>query len=299
MEGPKGISKILCVLLICGIVGSMPRASAKRTERATPAGAGVTASVVARLERLVLNELDPGAELPSETDIARQLGVSRLTVREATRSLQARGLVEISQGRRPTVAHPNAGPIGDFFSTAVRRDPRRLMDLLEVRRAIEVQVASLAATRASRAAVSAMETSLHAMKEAPDDPVGFHDADIHFHESVAEGAGNQMLSFLIEALAEPLRSSRMRSMQGHLARGGTVGDVIDQHARILERIKARDSEGAAAAMREHLSQTARDLRTALALTERSTAETLDAPAADADTRRGIRLGGPSSGDVAS
>lgn len=227
----------------------------------------VTATVVERLEDLVFGEFEPGAQLPSESDLAAQLGVSRLTVREATKALQARGLVEIRQGKRPVVAHPNAGPIGDFFTAAVRRDPRRLMDLLDVRRALEMHIASLAAAHAGRAAISAMEMALDAMRAAGDDARVFHEADIHFHESLAVGAGNQMLSFLIEALEEPLRASRMRSLNGHIARGGTVGDVIEQHALILERVKARDAKGAAAAMSAHLEQTARDLKAALALTD--------------------------------
>jgi DNA-binding FadR family transcriptional regulator len=245
------------VLTSCILV-AVPKTPTSGSD-ARPA-AGVTASVVTHLEDLVLGELEPGAELPSESDLAAELGVSRLTVREATKSLQARGLIDVRQGRRPMVAHPNAGPIGDFFAAAVRRDPRRLMDLVEVRRALEVQIASLAATRASRAAVVAMETALASMREVADDPAAFHESDIRFHESIAEGAGNQMFSFLIEAMEEPLRNARMQSMQGHLARGGTVADVIEQHAAILERVKDRDAAGAATAMRQHLTQTARDLR---------------------------------------
>jgi GntR family transcriptional repressor for pyruvate dehydrogenase complex len=110
-----------------------------------------------------------------------------------------------------------------------------------------------------------MEMALAAMRTAKNDVTAFHEADIHFHESLAVGAGNQMLSFLIEALEGPLRASRMRSLDGHIARGGTVDDVIEQHAKILEHIKARDPKGAAAAMSSHLEQTARDLRAALAL----------------------------------
>jgi GntR family transcriptional repressor for pyruvate dehydrogenase complex len=242
--------------------GAVPKTPTTSSE-ARPAG--VTASVVTHLEDLVLGELEPGSELPSESDVAAALGVSRLTVREATKSLQARGLIDVRQGRRPVVAHPNAGPIGDFFAAAVRRDPRRLMDLLEVRRGLEVQIATLAATRASRAAIAAMENALASMREVADDPTAFHESDIRFHESIAEGAGNQMLAFLIEAMEQPLRSARMQSMQGHLARGGTVSDVIDQHAAILERVKARDEAGAATAMRQHLAQTARDLRAFLEL----------------------------------
>ena len=231
-----------------------------------PEATSITDAVVHRLEDLVLGELEPGAELPSEAELAARFEVSRLTVREAARSLQARGLVQTRHGRRTMVAHPNAAPIGGFFTAAVRRDPRQLLDLLEVRRALEVHIASLAAVQAGRAAVSAMELALAAMREAADDPVALHETDIGFHASLAAGAGNQLLSFLIEAMEEPLRASRMRSMRGHLARGGTVEDVIEQHARILDRVRDRDPRGAAAAMLAHLEQTARDLRAAFRLT---------------------------------
>jgi DNA-binding FadR family transcriptional regulator len=129
-----------------------------------------------------------------------------------------------------------------------------------------VHIASLAAAQSSRGAVAAMELALTAMRDAADDPVALHEADIGFHASLASGAGNQLLRFLIEAMEEPLRASRMRSMRGHLARGGTVEDVIEQHARILDRVKARDDKGAATAMLAHLEQTARDLRAAFTLT---------------------------------
>ena len=233
---------------------------------ASEAAASITETVVQRLEDLVLGELEPGAELPSEAELAARFEVSRLTVREAARSLQARGLVEIRQGRRTVVAHPNAGPIGGYFSAAVRRDPRQLLDLVEVRKALEVHIAGLAAAQASRTDVAAMELALAAMREAADDPMALHESDIGFHASLAAAAGNQLLRFLIEAMEEPLWASRMRSLRGHLARGGTVQDVIEQHARILDRIKARDPRGAAAAMLAHLEQTARDLRAAFTLT---------------------------------
>lgn len=230
----------------------------------------VTEAVVRRIEELVLGELDPGSALPSETDLASELGVSRLTVREAFKSLQARGLVEIRRGRRPVVAWPNARPVGDFFAAVIRRDPRQLLDLLEVRRALEVHIASLAALRASRAAITAMELALEAMRQtsgAEDRLAEINAADLRFHESLAAASGNQLLSHLMEAMEEPLRASRLQSLRGHLARGGTVADVIEQHDRILDRVRARDARGAGAAMRDHLGQTARDLRAAFALAD--------------------------------
>ena len=110
-------------------------------------------SVIEQLEGLIFGGFEPGEALPSEGKLAEALGVSRLTVREATRTLAARGLLEITQGRRPRVAAPNGALVGDFFKIAVRRDPRALLDLLEVRKALEVHIAVLAARRAAKSEI--------------------------------------------------------------------------------------------------------------------------------------------------
>ena len=216
-------------------------------------------SVLERLEDLIFDSFQPGDTLPSEGKLAQALGVSRLTVREATRALEARGLLEIRQGRRPRVAAPNGALIGDFFQIAVRRNPRALLDLLEVRRALEVHIATLAARRASKGEIADMEMSIAAMRQG-EDPEAFCAADVRFHENLAAGSGNRLLVFLIEAFAEPLREGRLRSFAGHRARVGGLDDVIEQHEAILEAVRARNPKDAAKAMREHLEQTEQDLR---------------------------------------
>jgi GntR family transcriptional repressor for pyruvate dehydrogenase complex len=223
----------------------------------------VLGSVIERLESLIFADMEPGDALPSEGKLAEGLGVSRLTVREATRSLEARGLLEISKGRRPRVAVPSSALIGDFFKLAVRRDPRTMLDLLEVRRALEVDMAMLAARRAGRGEIADMEMSINAMRAAGREFEAFHTADIRFHENLAAASGNRLVVFLIEAFADLLRASRQRSFAGHLARGGGIEDVIQQHEAILEAVKARNPKAAAQAMREHLEQTEKDLRTQL------------------------------------
>src|SRR6266511_2380429 len=223
----------------------------------------VVDSVIERLENLIFTRLQPGEALPSEGQLAEALAVSRLSVREATRTLAARGLLEISKGRRARVAAPNGGLVGDFFQIAVRRDPRALLDLLEVRRALEVHIAALAAQRATSGAIADMEMSINAMRAAEREFEAFHTADVRFHENLAAASGNRMLVFLIEAFAEPLRESRLRSFAGHQARGGGIDDVIEQHQSILDAVKARNPRQAAQAMRSHLEQTEKDLQTLL------------------------------------
>jgi GntR family transcriptional regulator, transcriptional repressor for pyruvate dehydrogenase complex len=224
-------------------------------------GGSVVDGVIERLEELIFSRLEPGETLPSEGQLAEALGVSRLSVREATRALEARGLLEISKGRRPRVAAPNGSLVGDFFKSAVRRDPRALLDLLEVRRALEVHIAALAARRASQRHIADLELSISAMRAAEQEFEAFHTADVRFHENLAAASGNELLVFLIEAFAEPLRASRHRSFAGHEARGGDPEDVIQQHETILDAVKARNPKQAAQAMRDHLQQTEQDLRT--------------------------------------
>lgn len=220
--------------------------------------------VIDHLEGLIFDEVEVGADLPSEVDLARSLQVSRLTVREAIRTLQARGLVQTSPGRRPRVAAPSGFAIGDFFQSTVRRDPRALLDLLDIRQALEVHTASLVASQATRNDVAALERALTSMRANAERPELFHNADIDFHEALAAASGNRLMAMLLQELAEPLRASMLRSYAGHMARGIPVSVAIDQHEEILAGIQAGDPRKAAAAMRRHLKQTKKDLLAGLA-----------------------------------
>lgn len=243
-----------------------PEAAAPRpTTRSTSPGVAATDAVTDYVERLIFNgEMEPGDSLPSESELASTLHLSRLTIREGLRTLQARGLVEISHGRRPVVAHANALPLRDFFSASVRRDARGLMELLEVRLAIEVHAAQLAATHATHAELDSLSLTLDLMRRSVDEEAAFNDADVRFHAAVASASGNRMLSFLVEGMDEPLHHSRLNSIRGYRHRVDSVQSLIEQHDEIYQRIADRDSRGAASAMRKHLIQTRNDLRTAFA-----------------------------------
>lgn len=234
-------------------------------ERSAPSARSATSTVVEHLERLILESgLAPGDDLPSEADIADELSLSRLTVREGVRTMVARGLIDVRQGRRATVAHASAEPLRAFFSAAVRRDPRGLLELLEVRFAIEVSASSLAARHATRADRDSLQKALTAMRAADGDPNAFNAADVHFHAVIASASGNQMFDLLVEGMAEPLHASRVASLAGFLADGGVVDDLIAQHEQIYAAIVARRPSDAGEAMRRHLTQTRHDLQHARA-----------------------------------
>lgn len=241
--------------------------------RRSEAPATAAATVAEALAQTILGEMTPGTSLPSEADLAARFSVSRLTVREAVKMLAGRGLIDVSRGRRAVVREPTGAAFADFLSTSIHTDPKSLFDLIELRMSIEVQSATLAARRANRAAISALENALQGMQDAraegqagaePDaSERRFHQHDVAFHEAIALASGNRLISYLFEAMTEPLQRSFTLSRRGHDLRGGSVDDTIDAHRLIFEAIRAGNPKAAGAAMRAHLSDTERDIRRAL------------------------------------
>lgn len=234
--------------------GNVQPAPTARRARAT-----TTEEAVRHVEHLIFNgALSPGDALPSEADLALGAGVSRLTMREGIKSLQARGLLTVIHGRRSLVSAANSRPLRDFFATYVRRDAGGVLELLDVRLAVEVRAAEMAAAHASPEDLAAMAAALEAMSGASQGgDVGgarvadFNDADVHFHAAVARASGNRVLSLLVEGMEEPLRQTRSLCARGYHAVPHELS-LLEQHRRVYERIAARDEAGAAEAMREHL-----------------------------------------------
>jgi GntR family transcriptional repressor for pyruvate dehydrogenase complex len=226
------------------------------------------------LARLILGEMTPGTSLASEAELAVRYDVSRLTIREAVKMLEGRGLLEIARGRKAVVRAPDGSAFADFLTSIIRYDAKGLFDLIEVRQSLEVQSATLAARHSTRAGVAAIEACLQGMREAADGGINlptdeaelrFHDFDVGFHEAIALASGNRVLGYLFEAMAQPLREGFYISRRGHEQRGHTVQDTINAHQRILDCIQDGNGRAAADAMRFHLKDTERDIRTALSV----------------------------------
>ena len=237
----------------------------------TPAGT-VLDALVDQIQEVILSSLEPGSLLPAESDLAARYGVSRLTVREAIKVLAGRGLIRSQRGRRPEVCQPDSRILSAHLTMATRRESRAVLELLEIRAALEVLAAGLAAQHVTRAGTAAIQAALDGMTVAAGKiDVGESDvsvldaynrADIAFHEALALASGNRMLGFVLEGLEGPLQHSFSRSVPGHVSRGGSFAEVVQAHQLILDRIRNGDSSGAQRAMRNHLRNTARDLNAA-------------------------------------
>ncbi|WP_396667595.1 FadR/GntR family transcriptional regulator [Microbacterium sp. R86528] len=251
-----------------------PGDDSSRSGSGSRPGETALAYVLRELEELIIGETEAGDQLPAEATLAEQLGVSRLTIREGLKVLAGQGLVELSRGRRPTVRHPDSTVMSRFLSVAIRRDSRAVLELLSIRRSLEVLSAGEAAKRANRAALSGMSNALDEMQRAAEALDGsaesiarYNSADVSFHESLALASGNQMLALLLESLAESLHHSFSQSFAGFMATGGDIDDAVDEHRQIYALVAAGDAAGAERAMRRHLERTARDLQSVLRGTE--------------------------------
>ncbi len=204
--------------------------------------------------------------------MASSYAVSRLTVREAVRVLMGRGLLDLGQGRRASVRQPSGGAFSDLLDIATRHDAKFFFDLIEVRQALEIQSATLAAARANLAGLAAIEGALSGMGAAVTDierggnraaaEQQFNRFDIAFHQALALAADNRMLTFLLDAMAAPLAESFRMSTRGRALRGQTHAATLDAHQTIFAHIGQGNSRAAARAMQVHLKDAERDLRAA-------------------------------------
>jgi len=217
---------------------------------------GLTHRVIAELRgRIEGGELKPGDKLPTEQALIKHFGVSRTVIREAVAGLRADGLVDPRQGIGVFVLKPKA-PNAELplLTLPIQKIPD-IIESLELRTAVEVEAAGLAAARCS----PAQEAEIHSRLEAFEAKLRAGEPneaeDFAFHVAVAEAANNRRFK---EFLAFLGRRTIPRS-QLRRAGGEPVGpltsdeELYQEHCAIFEAILARDPDAARAAMRRHLA----------------------------------------------
>jgi GntR family transcriptional regulator, transcriptional repressor for pyruvate dehydrogenase complex len=220
------------------------------TEATPGARRTVTQRAIEQIKQmLAAGELRPGQRLPTERDLAAQLGLSRSSMREAIRALTVLGVLQARHGSGIYVTELGAGDLLETFglmAEVVRGE--RLLELLQVRRLLEPSATAMAAARITDLELAEVERHLLAM-EATDDPDELLTADMAFHRSVVAAAGNPTLAAIVEGLSS-------RTFRARLGRGrqepGVFAQVRRDHARIHRALAARDPEAARAAASVHI-----------------------------------------------
>ena len=194
-------------------------------------------------------EYATGSRLPPERDLARQLGVSRPSVREALIALEVEGLVDVRIGSGIYVRAPINGTATD--AAEAMAGP---FELLRARYVIEAECAALAAKSAKRAQVQAIGAALDEMDREMASGRQPLPGDRLFHQRIAEATGNGALVHVIKLLWDERSGALFKRLEHHYDTPELWRSAIGEHRAVLKAIAARDPDGARAAMQRHLDQ---------------------------------------------
>ncbi|SDS08725.1 FadR/GntR family transcriptional regulator [Agrococcus carbonis] len=212
------------------------------------------------LDAIIDGTLTAGEPLPPEGQLAVEFGVSRLTMREAVRLLQAQGVIVQVPGSRHRIAPVSAWTGMDAVVRHARSAGQRRrssVELLEVRMMIETGAAQLAAVRRTEAHLAAMEDALERMEAHHEaaDVDAFVDADLEFHDVVMRAAENRILIAAMLPLTTMLAETR-----GETSAVPEIREhAIEEHRSVLEAVRSGDPVVARDAMARHMQQTHDDL----------------------------------------
>jgi len=214
-------------------------------------GAGVTDDAIEQIRELVASgQWGPGTRLPRENDLAKQLGLSRNSLREAVRALSNARILEVRQGDGTYVSSLDPGELLEptLSATHLLRG-RTVLELFEVRRMLEPEAAALAAQRADADVIAALRKELDRMVAAGERADDLVEADAAFHDVIAGAPGNGVLRALLRSLS----TSTVRARLWHgLAERGALDLARQEHTRIYEAIAAGDPDLARAATLLHI-----------------------------------------------
>lgn len=220
-------------------------------------------AVFAQLSTLLAGDaFAPGDRLPSERELAAQLQVSRPSVREVMKALRALERVEV-RGRSTYVKGSQPVPTADAdaLPLILPLTEVELLEIHEFRVAIESQVATLAAERATTHDMEALERVFAVMqREFARDVEAFFAAERQFHRTLAQAAANRLLLAAHAHIHEHAlpRSHLLAALHGSAAEGA-LAQTLEAHRKILEAVRQRDGIKACHLMREHLTRLRQDI----------------------------------------
>ena len=199
-------------------------------------------------------EYQPGQRLPPERDLAKQLGVSRPSVREALIALEVEGYVEVRVGSGVYVMRPREAR--EARQGASLPEDSGPFELIKARWLIEAECAALAARAATRAQVRAIEDALDHMEAERARGVLPLEADREFHLRIAEASGNSALALVVRTLWEQRTGPLFLRLERHFDTPALWSMAMREHREIVTAIARHDATGARRAMRRHMNQAA-------------------------------------------
>jgi len=206
--------------------------------------------IVERLLSLIREkQLRPGDRLPPERELAPLMGVSRPSLREALRALSVMKVIENRQGSGTFVTSLKPELFVNHLDFIFTVNDATFLDLFEARKIIEVGLVALAAHGLSAGQLAGLEDCLKRSAASVEDPETFLQTDLELHGRILEAAHNRTLALFMGSINQINTASRRRTNALPEVRRQTLKD----HRAIVAALRARDPEGAARAMRDHLN----------------------------------------------
>ncbi|GIM29402.1 GntR family transcriptional regulator [Clostridium polyendosporum] len=206
-------------------------------------------------DKIISGEWTKGTKIMSEPQLVKELGVSRVSVREAIEKMVALSILSKRQGEGTFVNELSAPVYLNSLLPMITLDITDYLDILEFRLMIEVESARFCAIRCDDSIIIELEECYHEMINFKDDMDKFTAKDLDFHIKIAQGSGNPLVVKVYEILRD-LLSYHQKSLYKSL---GPLGG-IREHKQILDALKNRDSELTAIFIRRHIERTIRDLK---------------------------------------
>ncbi len=217
----------------------------------------VSDEIVSQIKSLISDgTLRPGDRLPPERELIKEFGVSRPSLREGLNSLVAMGFLQV-KGKRTFIKSVTSESMQNPLSLLIKMDTQKIFDLIEVRKAIEVWGASLAAQRATEGDIKQLENIIEEMKKAFEEGRSWEKQDADFHLAIAQATHNTIQTHVMSTIYDLLRESVARVFKER----AKVKKLLDHHYRIFNAIKNHSPDKARERILEHLNYVDSEVKT--------------------------------------
>lgn len=216
--------------------------------------------VAAQLREAILDgRLAAGAPLPTERELAETFTVSRASVREALRALQAQGLVTPGPSTGRTVVGPGgSGALREAVANLLHLQQVPVADLVELRCTLEVATSEAAAHRREPLPLAEAQAALVRMRRQGIGVEDFEADDVRFHVAIAEASGNAAMHHVMLAVRDAITRYLLEGLRARADRKAGIARLCDEHEAILDAVRAGQAGRASALMRAHIEGFWRD-----------------------------------------